>query len=457
MATSRQYFELQPINNVREFSYDAGQDVINFIVPSVNNAVLDGLRLCGNLQINTDSTTPYLESDITDNSTTSTEIGIDNSIGLHAFISKVEINSRRANVSLEQRQQYDLIAKLDRASTMNAVDAGVGENDNMVVGSSFVRGSMNKLTRAALADNGVPFCVPINCGLLTKADSKLALQSVGGIQISIFLNSTKQALFNVDNANTVVLNNNTTYNLTNVKLMGRYQYLDNGTYSKLSAIGFKQVSNNLQIIQSSNDTIVLQPMVSSMDKLSCVAQPNNTTRNNFNKCGTQVNEVIGQRSYRIGRNGLQFPYDFDVNTVTSASDKLTTTADDNVLSGCAEQVLHQSIALNGSYPPHHSMAGAVNEASAFSDLYELNDPLTGKTADSNENVNNLRSISVSYQYGFAGYTSNFSQDQINVQVNSAVKTTNAELPQPPLDQTQTMNNLSTYNSVLNYANLAIQR
>jgi hypothetical protein len=103
------------------------------------------------------------------------------------------------------------------------------------------------------------------------------------------------------------------------------------------------------------------------------------------------------------------------------------------------------------------MAGAANEAGAFADLYEVTDATTGKTADSNENVNNLRSISVSYQYGFRGYTSNFSQDQINLQVSSAVKTTNAELPQPPLDQTQTMNNLSQYNSVLNYANLAIMR
>jgi len=457
MATSRQYFELQPINNVQEFSYDSGQDVINFIVPSVQNAVLDGLRMTGTLQINTDSTTPYLESDITGDPTTSIEIGVDNSIGIHAFISKVEINSRRANVSLEQRQQYDIIAKLDRASTMNAVDAGVGENDNMVLGSSFVRGSMNKLTRGALADDGVPFCIPINCGLLTKADSKLALQSVGGIQISVFLNSTKQALFNVDNTNSVVLTNNYTYNLKNVKLFGRYQYMDPKVYAGLSMIGFKQVSNNLQIIQSSNDTIVIQPMVQSMDKLTCVAQPNNTTRNNFNKCGTVINEVIGQRSYRVGRNGLQFPYDFDVDTVTSASDKLASTADDNVLSGCAEQVLHQAIALNGSYPPHHSMAGAANEAGAFADLYQVTDAATGKTADSNENVNNLRSISVSYQYGFRGYTSNFSQDQINLQVSSAVKTTNAELPQPPLDQTQTMNNLSQYNSVLNYANLAIMR
>ena len=49
MSLSRSYFELQPINNVNEYSFDAGQDVINFIVPSVANAMLDSLQLSGTL------------------------------------------------------------------------------------------------------------------------------------------------------------------------------------------------------------------------------------------------------------------------------------------------------------------------------------------------------------------------------------------------------------------------
>jgi hypothetical protein len=52
--------------------------------------------------------------------------------------------------------------------------------------ASLVRGSMNKLTRADNADDGVPFCVPLNVGLLNKASAKVALQKIGGFQVSIF-------------------------------------------------------------------------------------------------------------------------------------------------------------------------------------------------------------------------------------------------------------------------------
>jgi hypothetical protein len=438
MSLSRAYFELQPINNVVEFSFDAGQDVINFIVPSVNNAMLDSLQLSGTLQVNTGPATPYETGDIVPgDDATSKEIGVDNVIGIHGAISKIELNSRRANTSLEQQLNYDIVAKVDRAATLNEEDANVGENDNMNCGSSLVRGSMNKLTRDANADDGVPFCVPLNVGLLNKASAKIALQKIGGFQVSIFLNSTKQFLFNLDK----------TYTLKNMKLFGRYQFVPDNVYNGAVALPFKQTSNSLQIVQSSNDTIVNTPMVSALDNVVCVAMPNNTTRNNFEKCGTQLNEIIGQKAYKVGRNGLQYPYDFEIQNVESTSNKLSTTGDENVQAGSAEAVLHQCIALNGVYPPYHTMAGPRNEVEANAGLY----------ANNNENVNNLRTIALSYQYGFRGFTTNFQSDQIDLQIRSAVKTTNAELPQAPLDQTQTLNCFNKYNSVLSYANLRVAK
>jgi hypothetical protein len=448
MSLSRAYFELQPINNVVEFSFDAGQDVINFIVPSVNNAMLDSLQLSGTLQVNTATSTPYQPGDIIiGDNTTSKEFGVDNVIGIHGAISKIELNSRRANTSLEQQLNYDIVAKVDRAATLNEEDANVGENDNMNCGSSLVRGSMNKLTRQANPDDGVPFCVPLNVGLLNKASAKIALQKIGGFQVSIFLNSTKQFLFNLDNTYTNKLGSESTYTLKNMKLFGRYQFVPDNVYNGAVALPFKQTSNSLQIVQSSNDTIVNTPMVSALDNVVCVAMPNNTTRNNFEKCGTQLNEIIGQRAYKVGRNGLQYPYDYEIQNVESTSNKKTTTGNESVQAGSAEAVLHQCIALNGVYPPYHTMAGPRNETEANAGLY----------ANNNENVNNLRTIALSYQYGFRGFTTNFQSDQIDLQIRSAVKTTNAELPQAPLDQTQTLNCFNKYNSVLSYANLQVAK
>lgn len=448
MALSRSYFELQPINNVNEFSFDAGQDVINFIVPSVNNAMLDSLQLCGTLQLNLDSTSPYLASDIQTNQPgVSKEIGIDNVIGIHGAFSKVEVNSRRANTSIEQQLNYDVVAKIDRASSLNEIDASVGENDNMNPGSGVVAGSMVKLTRATLADDGVPFCVPLNIGMLSKAGAKVALSKIGGFQITIHLNSTKQFLFNLDNNYTNLLSSDNTYTLRNMKLFGRYQFVGNNVYNTVSNLPFKQVNNNLQIVQSSNDTIINSPMVSSLDKVVNVIMPNSFSRNNFLRCGTQLNEIVGLKGYKIGRNGLQYPYDYKIENVQSTADTLTTTGVQNIQAGSAENVLHQCIALNGSYPPYHTMASSVNEVEANQDLYE----------GTNANVNNLRTISVSYQYGFRGFTTNFQSDQIDLQIESAVKTVNAVLPQESILQTQSLSSYNVFNSILDYGTLQIQK
>ena len=85
----RRMFELDPINNINSFSSENGVDVINFIIPPIPGALLatGDMVLQGNLQLNVDASNPK-ERD--DNYTP----GIDNVLGLHGCIERVEITSR---------------------------------------------------------------------------------------------------------------------------------------------------------------------------------------------------------------------------------------------------------------------------------------------------------------------------------------------------------------------------
>ncbi len=110
----RRYYELDPINNINEFSSANGVNVINFIIPKLENVLLPtgDMVLQGNLQLDLNSNTPKTKADNIDCS-------IDNILGVHGCIDRVEITSRNGNVLLEQRLSYGLNAKISRANISN--------------------------------------------------------------------------------------------------------------------------------------------------------------------------------------------------------------------------------------------------------------------------------------------------------------------------------------------------
>ena len=98
--TGKRYFEIQPFNNVTDFAFSSGQNVIRFQIPPMNSALLNDVLFCGNLQVNTDAATPYDQGDIVADPATSKMIGVDSTNGIHSFIQRVEISTRRGAMML---------------------------------------------------------------------------------------------------------------------------------------------------------------------------------------------------------------------------------------------------------------------------------------------------------------------------------------------------------------------
>ena len=475
----KRYFEITPVNNVENFTPDDGVDIINFIVPPVNGASLplSDLVLVGNLKVFKDYTanppTPYQNSPQADGNRP--EVAIDNVAGIHGAIARVDITSRQGNILAEQRQNYSLVSKWQRG-TLGDKDLQVGRyNVQQCVGANS-RNVSNRLRSSANLP-GDEFCFQLNTGILKDANQPINLQAFGGMEIKIHLNSTNQFLMNIDSgavgAN-LLQTYNYSYRLTNVRLFGRYNYVEPAVLSKLNGLSYKAVTNNLNTVQSSNDTMSFGPQVNSLDKVVYIFQPNNATKNNPDVNGVSCNQLISLKEYQVSNNGQRFPYDMDLVVNPSLTDQTDansgsqSTATDAQAEqrqrqiGDAEIMYHFITGLNGNYPPTHSMVSAKNYAQSIRDLSGL-DSNTAPTKQTNFHGNNVQGICTSYQYGFDGYATPMPNNLIQLQAESSVLTNQviSAAGTDPLtgirDQVQTENAFIVYNADLSYSGMRTKK
>lgn len=445
----KRYFEISPINNVTEFSSRNGVDIINFILPSLQDVLLstNHLHLTGTLQVNISNSAPLLPDG-------GQEWAVDNTCGVHSAIDRVEITSRNGNSLIEQRLNYPIIHKMKKATASNK-DLIVGAGSNQEVVGENSKNVRNLLGRTTLAKDGVPFSIQLDTGLLKDNAQRLNLGAIGGLELKIQLSSTENFLFNINNGGANLLDANAVYTLRNVKLFGRYEYVAPNVSAALQSVAFKKVDNVLQVIQSSNDTIAFQPQVSSLDKIFYVFQPNNNSKNNYATNASQMNNLVGIKNYRESRNGTLFPKDYQVDNNVAVSDLSAAASGDTLIqSGNAEQVYHLLVGLNDQYPPIHSLVAPKNEVVANADLSGFYGDGTQPT---NRSCSNVEGICCSYQYGFQGYATPMQNDLIQLQAESSVKTSDGVVNAVVRNQVQTTNTLIQYNTNLQYSNLQVSK
>lgn len=448
-AISRSYFQISPLNNVSTgYTPSNGQDTIQFIIPPVA-MMLEELVMFGNLAV--ECTNPdggnveTYDDDIRfpADAADSVQIGLDNVIGVHALVNKVEINSRRANIILEQRLDYDVVAKWQVGSSMSKNDLLVGMMANTCLTSSKTLGSTNKMVQGVFVNQSpapVPFCMTFNTALLAqKLD--IPLDQIGGLMVTIYLNSVRQALFNVDNSLANTIDDNTNFVILQPSLFGRYKLLAKEV--TVSEIPLKLIDTNLQIVQSANDTIQFTPYAQSLKSVVSVYQPNNQSRNNPEVCATKIDQLIGLQQYTLGKDGQHFPLDYDVSVLPDLYN-----TENTYISGNAEQTFMNSVALAGSYPPGHSLLGPTAEY--YGNLDAEN--------ETNTDCNNISVLASSYQYGFIGYNTSMSNNLLGYTLKSAVKApikAGNVIPDEYAVQAQSNRNFIVKNGVCTLKNLMV--
>jgi hypothetical protein len=448
MFTSKKYFEIQPFNNVTDFAFSSGQNVIRFQIPPVGNALLNDVLFCGNLQVDVASDTPYAGTDITAAQATSRMISADSTNGLHSFISRIELSTRRGALMLQENTFYDLNAKVQNAGKNAPEDLIVGRNNCMNIASSRAVGTMRRLTRATSDDDGSAFSINLELGLLNKASTRIALDKVGGLEMLIYLNSDTNALFNVNNNLTTLLDASARFTLRNVRIFGSYQMINPLTASMYQGVAFKMSSLNLQTLNSSLDTNGFVPQVQALDKIVYVAQPNAIAQNNFETNAQSTDMLVGQKTYKVSLNGTPFPMDFSIKNVTAPPDiAAAATVAKGQITGNPEAVYHLCLGTQNQYPPYHTCISAQLESEARVDFSKL----------INNACPNFQPIAVNYQLGFQGYASPMETNLVQTQFESSVNTNDPHVDTTIRDQAQTLSALYEFNAELSYSSLAVAK
>lgn len=413
MSLGFKFFENTPINNVGEYS-DTSQDKIVFRLPPVPGQLVNNhdLVLNGTIQINTDSTTPYNKP--ANGGISNVAISCDTVVGVDNFFDKQDINNLTYNTVLEQAQNIGLYQKIKRSGSQSKNDLMTGYFSNNDICAPTTQLLRQHLCRSTLATDGVPFSINLANPLIANSySSGIETDTMGGLIITISLNTITQAIFNIFNdpadPTLDLLTADANYTIKNVKLFGRAFQLAEPTGQNYV---YRTYNNILQTLQTNNESVSFEPMSQQVHNIVAVFQPNNYTRNNFNNNAVNADELVGLKQYKVGLSGVNLPYDFDIDNVTDLENYVLTAGDytayDEV--GSAENILHLIASLRTRYRPCHSLINSENEVSSYNDLYN------------NQRLEtlNMRGIGINYSFNFAGFTTNMRNQQFQLQVQSLI-------------------------------------
>lgn len=449
----RKYFEIVPVNNITTFQVNGGTNQISFLIPPVQGASLAtrDMVFSGRLQVVKETGVTYKQTDLD-----TTDVAMDSVNGAHNLINRVDIISQGSgNALIEQRRQYPLINKY-RRGTLSKNDLSSGKYNIQQLCSINSNAERNWLTSTpaggtdpAIANRGHDFCIQLNTGFLMDNVQQVNLGASNGLLVKIYLSEIANALFNINSGAGAgnLLTADYNIKLTDVKLFGRYNFVTQPLLASLNRVEFRKINDLISVVQSSNDTIANQPMVSSMHKMIHIYQPNSTTANNVNANNSSTNALVGLKKYAISNNGSRHPYNYDIVNEPSISELDANNGRQGRVAGNAEQCYFFISALNSQYPPVHSLVNAENQAAARNDLLTTNAP-TNTTL-------NVNGIGVDYSYGFRGFSVPMINNLLQINVESSVKT--GDLIVPPLisAQTQTQNAFVEYDSTLMYAGMQV--
>ena len=443
----RKYFEIVPVNNITTFQVNGGTNQISFLIPPVQGAALatSDMIFSGKLSFVKADGTLYSSGDVS-----TTDISMDSVNGAHNLITRVDILSQGSgNALIEQRRQYSLINKY-RRGTLSKNDLANGKYNIQQLCSTNSNGARNWLFNTgatAGTDNGHDFSIQLNTGFLMDNVQQINLGAANGLLVKIYLSEVANAMFNINPGAASKLTADFNIKLTDVKLFGRYNYATQPLLASLNSVNFRKINDLISVVQSSNDTIANSPMVSSLHKMIHIYQPNTSTANNVDANNTSTNQIVGLKKYAISNNGSRHPYNYDIDNTPSLSELPATAGQQGRVAGNAEQCYFLIGALNGQYPPVHSLISAENQARAHEDQEDV----------LNTTTLNVNGIGVDYSYGFAGYTVPMRNNLLQINVESSVLTNDAIVVPSVSGQTQTQNAFVEYDATLSYQGMQLSQ
>ena len=319
----KRYMRLAPSNGSGTFSFSNGNPIIRFSVADTN-AMLVGkeMRFCGNLKVKYNGT---------NHPASTNAVNLDRCAGVQSFISSVSIGSRRysANV-LEVVHNYPRLAtqlysnthssKGMRTTSFNE-HGGVGKgkynrnhlgcfsNGGGADGTGATERTLMSMRKGTLIDaTGFDFALRLNTGLLMN--NAIPLNLLGGLEITINLNSNYASLYGAELTNAV------SYTIENPYLICPLLYLNpqqtNAQAQQPSgAFSFMSYQSLYSVIDSTDQSIVhrlnSKNLVSVIQNYIPVKYLNNKDNN-----GMACWNAGAPSSLEYHKDGVRYPLEYNL-------------------------------------------------------------------------------------------------------------------------------------------------
>jgi len=445
------------------FSHKDGQPTIKFSVPS-QPALLetDTLHLVGQFLVKQANDTLF-NADQTNLNTSNgaasplgVGVNLSNFGGVKNVIDKVVIQSKKSLTELSSTINYGQYEALTECYSNNDADYLQSPLSRSLSSGNSAENVNRRVNRAAdvggggtfaYVDNndrtiGQYFSIKISNDLLKSVPLHLGNDYLGGLLITLHL-APDSAVFCNRNASFSTAGQANTdcsgvnYVLKNLRLEGRYAVptpQDLAQYP--SSVMLNSRLNLINDINSSVNANSYTPQLQFVKSFVNVFMDANQT-NNFNTNQNNFREPPGLSAVLQAKNGLRFPYDFNVpikpNYATDVEEpaaEVKSTAEAAVkvaFMGDIENRKQFERALLGGREPYHSSATLVAANKAMVEDYAP-DIAGGATSGHRNNLRpNCVGVGADFTFGMGG-TQNFVNQDYNLTLTSGVNSGNAELP-----------------------------
>lgn len=487
---TKKYFSIAPQNDSKVlgnnntylsggFVYENGQDLLRFVLPAVQNAVIDPtkLRLRFQYALYDKSNSNNLLNSITDinnedsDGKTCTLAGftvIDPLSGTHSMIDSVEIQSRKNNVVLSKINDYSKTATINLTSNTDWHDYGrVLLNSNMATGQT----SRNLSRRLNVVANGTNPVINGNkleykgtgwsTSLKLDVDMLMSGQPLiidpkflGGQNMNIKLNPTNKIIGQLYNLLSAEIQaqvdlSNVGIVIKNPKLEGYYYiYAQNPPFNpNIVMKSYIKLMNDLNSSYASiNQTPQSQSVINVLNYFQYDDQPNNKlyTENNF-RYPPNLKEVI------MNKNNIRGPVDYPIKIQPNQEDyNLSASQLSNVfpkvsLQNDAELYRYTNLTMNNGLMDAHNGYNLRIKELNLEQQYNRGVNPTSNVAVGLENCYPVcQLITTDYSLGM-NQTSNFVGQDYGLNIDSETASGNPSVPSIYQSKSLIMN--STFNDV----------
>lgn len=487
MPIAKKYFVVNPVNSVdnNTYSYKNGTPIIKFTLPAQDvlletstlkvtgqYQILNGsgqvIDTCGyNLDLN------FSQTQGTDDILQATAVNFPNFGGVHNFLEKVVVESKKSKLELVNDTTYGTYASLLEANKYSEDDykrvplnttCASGINADKLTRRMVISGSSDSTQPGA--DKGQYFNLKLQVGMLDLVPIHLGPDFMGGLTFTLYLASDSQVLFsryrNIG-ADAEATNGikGFSYVLKNVKLTGRYivptpQELKQYEPVLLYRNHIDLVNN----VHSSVNSNAYTPQVQFVNSIVNLYKRNDNF-NNYNLNPINYPIIPGIQEITQSKNGVRFPQDYKVevspnyqmfpNLVVNPANPDAFIENKllfpSLVNGDTEINLMSYKALNnGSLPSHTSLSLKLTDKNQEQEIY-AEEPEPTQTLGLNM-FPDMATLSADYSMGVQLYQNYMNQDYA-IETRSGVLTNDPRLPpttnNTPLTQTSFVNCLTELN------------